>query len=216
MDSIAGPSELLVLADDSADPAVVALRMAAQAEHDEWTRVAVVSTSEALLRGVDRELKRLARTASRRAILRESLPQGLAILASGEAQAIRVVNALCPEHLEVHVREPRAALERIRGAGAAFLGAHTPTALGDYGAGPNHTLPTGRTARFASALSAAHFVRVTSIVEAAPGAAGEFAAAAARLARAEGLDAHAETLEQIAGPPRAGARNRGSHRRRPS
>jgi len=210
IDSIAGPSELAVLADETADAATVAVRLMAQAEHDEWTRVAVVSTSEELLERVLAELKRRARRAQRRAILRASLKQGLAVRATSEAQAIRAVNALCPEHLEIHTREPRAALSKIRGAGAAFLGAHTPTALGDYGVGPNHTLPTGRTARFASPLSAADFVRVTSVVEAAPGAAAEFAAAAAMLARAEGLHAHAETLDSIAGAPRGAARRRSS------
>ncbi len=197
MDSIAGPSELVVLADDSADGGVIALRLLAQDEHDESTRVAVVSDSERVLREVERALEaRLAR-ASRRAILRESLPRGLSVLAPGAAQAIETANLLAPEHLEIHTRDPRSSLERIRGAGAVFLGARTPTALGDYGIGPNHTLPTGRTARFASALSAANFVRVTSIIETEPGGRPDFAGPAALLARAEGLVAHAQSLEEL-------------------
>lgn len=197
MDSIAGPSELVVLADDSADGSVIALRLLAQAEHDEWTRVAVVSHSERVLREVELALGARLGKAARRAILRESLPRGLSILAAGAGPAIDAVNRLAPEHLEIHTRDPRATLERIRGAGAVFLGARTPTALGDYGIGPNHTLPTGRTARFASALSAANFVRVTSIIETESGRTPEFAGAAALLARAEGLLAHARSLEEL-------------------
>jgi histidinol dehydrogenase len=197
IDSIAGPSELVVLADGTADADTVALRLMAQAEHDEVTRVALVTWAPDLAAAVDRALRRRLPRAGRRAILAASLPQGLAVSASGPAAAVRAVNELAPEHLELHVRQPRAMLEKIRGAGAVFLGSGTPTPLGDYGAGPNHTLPTGRTARFASALSAADFVRHTSIVEveAAAAAPPEFFAAAAALARAEGLPAHAESLE---------------------
>src|SRR5262249_931480 len=136
----------------------------------------------------------------RRAVLEASVPRGLAVRAAGMGRAIQAVNALCPEHLELHVEDPEAALDQIRGAGAVFVGAATPTALGGYVAGPNPKLPTGGTAPFASALAAAAFVRVTWVIEVEKRGAGPLAAAAAKLARAEGLAGHAATLDEMAKP----------------
>jgi histidinol dehydrogenase len=170
--------------------------------------VAVVSDSEGLLRNVNLCLTARIRKAGRRPILKKSLPAGLSVLAASAAAAVDAVNLLRPEHLEIHTRDPRSTFEKIRGAGAVFLGPGTPTALGDYGIGPNHTLPTGRTARFASALSAMHFVRVTSVIEAEPGPAPLFAAPAALLARAEGLLGHAQSLEELESGPKARAKGK--------
>ncbi len=196
IDMIAGPSEILILADESADPAWIAADMLSQAEHDPLAGALCITTTEKLGRKIVAALKDQLPRLSRHELARKSLADwGAVILVDGEQDGIDLVNALAPEHLELAVAEPFALLGRIKNAGAIFLGHHCPEAVGDYFAGPNHVLPTLRTARFSSALSVQSFVKKSSIIAAS----GAFVAAhgekIARLARLEGLEAHARSVE---------------------
>ena len=194
IDGIAGPSEVVVLADAAADPRRVAVDLLAQAEHDESAQAILITDdahlAEAVARAVETELHSLSRTEAA-ASWRE---HGTIILVRDWAEGAELTNRLAPEHLQVMVAEPRALFSRIRHAGAAFLGADCPEALGDYVAGPNHVLPTGRTARFASGLSVFDFLKRTTWVEGNAAALSEIGPAAVALAEAEGLQAHARSV----------------------
>ncbi|GIX11660.1 histidinol dehydrogenase [Elioraea sp.] len=192
IDSIAGPSEVLVIADATARPDWVAIDLLAQAEHDEAAQAVLVTPeaglAEAVVAAVDRLLPTLPRAEVAGASWRA---HGAVILVRDLDEAAEVANRLAPEHLELAVAEPAPLFARIRHAGAAFLGHHAPEALGDYVAGPNHVLPTSRTARFASGLSVFDFLKRTTWLAADAAALAAIGPAAVRLAEAEGLAAHA-------------------------
>ncbi len=195
IDSIAGPSEVVVLADADNDPRHVAVDLLAQAEHDEAAQSILITTDAAFADAVARTVEVELPTLPRRAIAGASWrDHGAAIVARDWEEAAALTNDLAPEHLQVMVADPAALFGRIRHAGAAFLGRNCPEAVGDYVAGPNHVLPTGRTSRFASGLSVFDFLKRTTWVEADRAALGEIGPAAVALAEAEGLQAHARSV----------------------
>ncbi len=196
IDMLAGPSELVVLADATANPAYVAADVLSQAEHDEDAFVAVVTDSVPLSRNVAAEIARQARTLPRRAILARSLARAVGFLTKGLGEGIEAVNRIAPEHLGIMVENPWGALERIRNAGTAFLGPYSPVAVGDYVAGINHTLPTGGAARFSSPLGVAAFLKRTNVVSYQFRALSADAAHVVRLAEKEGLVAHARAVRK--------------------
>ena len=195
IDSIAGPSEVVILADAGNDPRHVAVDLLAQAEHDEAAQSILITTdpgfADAVARAVEAELPTLPRHAIAGASWRD---HGAVIVARDWEEAAALTNDLAPEHLQIMVADPQALFGRIRHAGAAFLGRNCPEAVGDYVAGPNHVLPTGRTSRFASGLSVFDFLKRTTWVSADRAALGEIGPAAVALAEAEGLQAHARSV----------------------
>jgi len=196
IDMIAGPSEILILADKSANPAWVAADMLSQAEHDALACAVCITTESDLAEAVLRELEAQCNALPRALIARTALEKwGAVVLTPDMDIAVDVCNRIAPEHLELLVREPWTLLPRIRHAGAVFMGPHSPEAVGDYFAGPNHVLPTMGTARFASALSVRTFCKNTSIIAASPSFAHAYTDSIARLARLEGLEAHARSAE---------------------
>lgn len=196
IDSIAGPSEIVVLADDTADARYVAADMLSQAEHDEMASAMLVTPSERLAREVEAELARQVATLPRREIAERSLAQYGAILTVSDlAEGIAVVNKLAPEHLEIMTEDPLDLLGRIENAGAIFLGPYSSEPVGDYFAGPNHILPTNGTARFSSPLNVDDFVKKSSLIRYSREALLRDAAGIATLARHEGLEAHARAVE---------------------
>ncbi|MBK9035302.1 MAG: histidinol dehydrogenase [Myxococcales bacterium] len=191
IDSVAGPSEVLIIADASADPAWVAADLLAQAEHDVEARAILVTTARDLPAAVEGALAAQLETLPRAAIARAALERwGAAILVDDLDQAVAVANRYAPEHLELDVEDPRALVPRLHTAGAIFVGKWAAEAAGDYVAGANHVLPTGGAARYASPLGVYDFVRRTSIVEYDEAAARADAEIIATLATVEGLDAH--------------------------
>jgi histidinol dehydrogenase len=195
IDSIAGPSEVVVLADAANDPRHVAIDLLAQAEHDEAAQAILITDdpllADAVAAAVTAELATLPRTAIAGASWQA---HGAIILVRTWDEAVELVNRLAPEHLQLMLRDPEVVFARIRHAGAVFLGAFCPEAVGDYVAGPNHVLPTGRTARFASGLSVFDFLKRTTWVSANAEALARVGPAAIALAEAEGLGAHARSI----------------------
>jgi histidinol dehydrogenase len=191
IDSIAGPSEVVVIADAANDPRHVALDLLAQAEHDEAAQSILITDDAAFADRVAAAVAAELRTLPRAAIAGASWDaHGAILLVRDWTEAADLTNRMAPEHLQIMVPDARALLGRIRHAGAAFLGRWCPEAVGDYVAGPNHVLPTGRTARFASGLSVFDFLKRTTWVEADAAGLAAIGPAAVELARAEGLDAH--------------------------
>jgi histidinol dehydrogenase len=191
IDSIAGPSEVVVVADASNDPRLVAIDLLAQAEHDESAQAILVTDDAAFAEAVAAAVEAELETLPRGAIAGESWRRhGATILVRDWVEAQEITNRLAPEHLQVMLPDPRGWFAGIRHAGAAFLGRWCPEALGDYVAGPNHILPTGRTARFASGLSVFDFLKRTTWVEASEAGLAAIGPAAVALAEAEGLQAH--------------------------
>ena len=194
IDSIAGPSEVVVLADETARADCVAADLLAQAEHAEDASAVLVTTSEELAASVASEVARQAVRLARREVVAGSLAQfGAIFVVARMEEGCELVNRLAPEHLEIVARDEDALAARVRHAGAIFFGAHTPEAVGDYFAGPNHVLPTGGAARFSSALGVHDFVRRTSVVRYSREELRQTAPHIAALAFAEGLDAHARS-----------------------
>lgn len=192
IDMIAGPSEILVVADDSATPAFVAADLLSQAEHDAMASAVLITNNRALADAVSAEVERQLRTLPREMIARASIESnGKIIVTSDLMCAIDFANDLAPEHLELCVREPERYLAYVKNAGSVFLGNDCPESLGDYLAGPNHTLPTSGTARFSSPLSVDDFVKKTQYTYFSRDALAELADKIAVFARAEGLEAHA-------------------------
>ena len=195
IDMIAGPSEVCVVADEGADPALVAIDLMAQAEHDPLASCYLVCFSDAyadaVLSAAQRHLGRSTRAEITRASLDE---QGLVVVCRSMDQALQTVNVIAPEHLELHVAHALDYLGEVRNAGAIFLGAWTPEAVGDYAAGPNHTLPTGGTARYASPLSVDEFVKKSSVIQYSPQALANDASTVMAIAEHEGLWAHRESV----------------------
>jgi histidinol dehydrogenase len=195
IDGIAGPSEILVVADDQADPRVVAADLLSQAEHDEDAYALLVTLSRAQAEAVALEVEAQLGRLSRRAIAEASVRRHAQAFVVGElAEAARVADLLAAEHLSLQVREPEALLEQIGAAGAAFLGDHTPEAAGDYAAGPSHVLPTGGAARFGGPLGVYDFVVRTSLIRYTPAAIRAQADLLEALAHLEGLDGHARAV----------------------
>ncbi|MFD0674771.1 histidinol dehydrogenase [Cohnella sp. GCM10027633] len=196
IDSIAGPSEIVVLADGGADPRYIAADMLSQAEHDEMASAVLVTTSQALADAVAAELDRQVATLPRVDIARKSLEaHGAILVVDSLDEGIAVVNKLAPEHLEVMTEEPMELLGRIETAGAIFLGPYSSEPVGDYFAGPNHILPTNGTARFSSPLNVDDFVKKSSLIRYSKEALLRDAAGIATLARHEGLEGHARAVE---------------------
>jgi len=195
IDMIAGPSEILVIADDSADPAFISADLLSQAEHDPLASSILITDSHDLALAVADEVARQLAVLPRRAIAEQSLGgYGAILVVDGIQTAIDLSNRIAPEHLELQVRDPFAWVGSIRNAGAVFMGAYTPEPVGDYIAGPNHVLPTGGTARFSSALSVDCFMKQTSLVYYTADAFYREAGDVVRLAETEGLGAHAESV----------------------
>jgi histidinol dehydrogenase len=195
IDSVAGPSEVVVLADADNDPAMVAMDLLAQAEHDEAAQSILITDSAAFGQAVADAVTEALDSLPRAAIAGASWARhGAVITVASWDEAAGLVNRLAPEHLQIMVRDPGRLFEAVRHAGAIFLGRFAPEALGDYIAGPNHVLPTGRTARFASGLSVFDFLKRTTWMEADRGALASLGPAAIALAEAEGLGAHARSL----------------------
>jgi histidinol dehydrogenase len=195
IDMMAGPSEVLVIADAKANASYVAADLLSQAEHDPLASAILLTPSEKFARAVRSAISEQLENLPRRAIAQASLKAYGALMAVPALDtAFDLANQIAPEHLELHVEEPFQYLGRIQNAGAVFLGPHTPEAVGDYIAGPNHVLPTAGTARFASALSVDHFVKKTSVVYYAEKALKRDAPHIIRLAEIEGLSAHASAV----------------------
>ncbi len=196
IDSIAGPSEILLLADDSADPAHVAADMLSQAEHDELAAALCVTTSSAVALKVQKAVEQRLLSTKRQAISLRSLQEyGAIIVARGQREMIELANAIAPEHIELLVRQPEKMARQIRNAGAMFLGPYSAPPLGDYLAGPNHVLPTGGSARFFSPLGTYDFLKRTTIIHAERRGLKALASKITHLARLEGLDDHARSVE---------------------
>ena len=195
IDSIAGPSEILVLADESANPRYVAADLLSQAEHDEMASAILITTSQKLADRVSEEIDGFLQTLERADIIRKSLDSyGYAFVADNMDDAIEAANAVASEHLEIITKNPFETMTRIKNAGAIFLGDYSSEPLGDYYAGPNHILPTNRTARFFSPLSVDDFVKKTSIISYSEQALSKVHKDIELFAKQEGLTAHANSI----------------------
>jgi histidinol dehydrogenase len=195
IDMLAGPSEILVIADRSADAAFIAADLLSQAEHDSMASAILITDSRRIAEEAAAEVERRLKGLSREAIARGSLAAYGGILVAPDTDtAVDLANRIAPEHLELLVADPFSYLGRIRNAGAVFMGHYTPEPMGDYVAGPNHVLPTGGTARFSSALSVDAFLKQTSLIHYSRDAMEQEAEDVIRLAAVEGLDAHAESV----------------------
>lgn len=196
IDMIAGPSEILVICDGKTDPDWIAMDLFSQAEHDEDAQSILVSTDAGFLDKVAGSVQRLLPELERADIVRNSLTRrGALIQAQDMDQAIAIANYIAPEHLELSIDDPQAVVGHIRHAGAIFMGRYTAEALGDYCAGPNHVLPTSRTARFSSPLGVYDFQKRSSLINCSAQGASDLGKTASVLARGEGLTAHARSAE---------------------
>ena len=196
IDMIAGPSEILIIADENANPDWVAMDLFSQAEHDEVAQSILLTPSDTLIAAVQVSIEKLLPNMPRKAIIKASLAgRGAIIKTASLHEACEISNRIAPEHLELSVADPEALLPRIAHAGAIFMGYVSSEALGDYVAGTNHVLPTSRSARFSSPLGVYDFQKRTSLIYASAAGARTLGRAAARLAYAEGLQAHARAAE---------------------
>lgn len=196
IDMIAGPSEILIIADNNANPSYIAADMISQAEHDEMAASVLITTSYSLVNKVQAELKEQLNKLERNEIIEESLKnQGAIIVADSVKQCIDIANEIAPEHLELLTANPFDIYKSIRNAGAIFMGEYSPEPVGDYFAGPNHTLPTSSTSKFSSALSVDDFIKKTSLIYYSKAALKESADDIVRFAENEGLDGHANAIK---------------------
>ncbi len=196
IDMIAGPSEILVVADDSARPEFVAADLLSQAEHDEEAVPILVTPSESLAQATLAELEKQKGALKRTAIIEESLNNKCRLIVTASLDAaLELANRIAPEHLELAVENPREAAKRIKNAGAIFLGHYTPEAIGDYLAGPNHVLPTSGTARFSSPLGVYDFIKRTSLISYSREELAKIGKACRTLAEMENLDAHVKAVQ---------------------
>jgi histidinol dehydrogenase len=194
IDSIAGPTEVVIVADETARPEFIAADLLAQAEHGEDASAILITTSASLATVVAEEVEKQVGTLPRCEVARASLQEyGAIVVVETLAEGCRIVDEIAPEHLQIVTRDDEAVAAKIKHAGAIFFGAYTPEAVGDYLAGPNHVLPTGRTARFSSALGVYDFVKRTSLLRYSEAAFKEVAESVAVLAEAEGLGGHARS-----------------------
>ncbi|MCE5314074.1 MAG: histidinol dehydrogenase [Armatimonadota bacterium] len=195
IDQLAGPSEILVLADDSANPVYVAADILSQAEHAEDSRCVMVTNSRQLADAALKEVRAQTESAARRDFVKKSLDSfGVIVITRDMEEAVDLANEFAPEHLEIVTRSPWETLKRVKNAGTIMLGNYTPVPLCDYAAGPNHTLPTAGTARFSSALSVDDFVKKSGLLSYSQDALHKIAPTVIEMASAEGLDAHANTI----------------------
>ncbi len=193
---VAGPSEVLVICDGKTDPDWIAMDLFSQAEHDELAQSILLSPDLKFLDAVAARMKTQLKDMPRKDVIRAAIETRGALIAVADLeQACELANRISPEHLELAVEEPEIWLEKIENAGAIFLGRHTPEVLGDYCAGPNHVLPTSRTARFSSPLGVYDFQKRTSVIRVSAEGARTLGRVAAELARGEGLEAHARSAE---------------------
>ncbi|MBC3805372.1 histidinol dehydrogenase [Acetobacterium fimetarium] len=198
IDMIAGPSEVLIIADEHANPVYAAADLLSQAEHDEMAMPILVTTSEDLGKQVIAEVYRqIEADLGRKDIARKSVDDfGFVFIVNDLDEAFELSNQIAPEHLELLIENPMSALEKVKNAGAIFMGAYTPEPLGDYFAGPNHTLPTSGTAKFSSPLGVYDFIKKSSILSYDQRCLGDVYQKIAAFARSEGLDAHAKAVER--------------------
>lgn len=195
IDTIAGPSEILVIADAANNPDWIAADLLSQAEHDASSQSILITDSQALADAVAQAVEHALLSLPRRDIAAASWRDfGAVIVVDSLDRAVLLANRIAPEHLELAVADPNALLAKIKHAGAIFLGRHTPEAMGDYIAGPNHVLPTARSARFSSGLSVLDFMKRTTVLSCSPASLAELGPDAITLAEAEGLDAHARSI----------------------
>lgn len=195
IDQLAGPSEILVLADETANPVYAAADILSQAEHGPDSRCVLVTTSRRIADEVLKEIKRQTEAAPRKDYINESLDKfGVVVIARSLDECIDLANTFAPEHLEIALAEPWEALRKIKNAGTVMVGHYTPVPLCDFAAGPNHTLPTNGTARFSSALSVDEFIKKSGLLSYTPNALRKIAPTVFELAKAEGFDAHANTV----------------------
>jgi histidinol dehydrogenase len=195
IDMIAGPSEIGILADESARADFIAIDLLSQAEHDEMASSILITTDASLAPKVEEKVEEFLKTLSRETIARTSIEErGAIIITQTMDEAVKLMNQIAPEHLEVLTKNPMELLGSIKHAGAIFLGENTPEPIGDYIAGPNHTLPTGGTAKFYSPLSVEHFLKKSSIISMTKAGLDEIGEACALIANTEGLTAHEESV----------------------
>lgn len=196
MDMVAGPSEILIVCDGKTDPDWIAMDLFSQAEHEELAQSILISPSAEFLQQVEASINKLLPEMERAQIIRKSLEgRGAFILSKDLDDAIDIANRIAPEHLELSVEDAESYLPRVKNAGAIFVGRHTPEALGDYCAGPNHVLPTSTTARFSSPLGVYDFQKRTSIIGCSPESGSKLGKLASVLARSESFTAHARSAE---------------------
>ena len=196
IDMIAGPSEILIIADETADPVHLAADMLSQAEHDVLASSVLLTTSAEIAKATASQVKQQLSRLTRKDIAQASIQRfGTIIVVPNIRAAVDIANAFAPEHLELIVKEPFEVIGSLKNAGAIFVGAYTPEPVGDYIAGPNHVLPTAGTARFSSALSVETFIKKTSLIQYSRKAFQKDAADIIRLANIEGLDAHANAVQ---------------------
>ena len=196
IDGLQGPSEIVVVADEMADPSICAADLLAQAEHDPLASVILITTSSELANQVDKEIETQLESLKRRSIAAQAVDKGMIVIVNSIDEAIELVNLYAPEHLSLMVPDASSLIPRVRSAGGIFVGGDSPVVLGDYVAGPSHVLPTGGSARFSSPLGVEDFLKVTNIVALNKAVMRELSQAAIVIARAEGLDAHAQAIEK--------------------
>jgi histidinol dehydrogenase len=195
IDAMYGPTETVVVADDSASAALCAADLLAQAEHDAMARPILLTPSLPFAKAVEEEIDRQLAGIERSEVARLALANGGAVVTDGIEEAIELANDFAPEHLCLLLRDAGRWVDRVRNAGGLFVGESSPEAMGDYTAGPSHVMPTGGSARYSSPLNVLDFLKITNIVEVGPDALRELGPAAAAIARAEGLTAHARAIE---------------------
>ncbi|TET42185.1 MAG: histidinol dehydrogenase [Dehalococcoidia bacterium] len=196
LDGLEGPSEIVIVADEKADPALCAADLLAQAEHDPLASVILITTSADLADQVDKEIEIQLGRLKRRSTAGTAIDAGMLVLVNDMAQAVELVNLFAPEHLSIMASDASALIPKIRNAGCIFIGKNSPVVLGDYVAGPSHVLPTGGSARFGSPLGVMDFLKVTNIIALDEPAMRELGPVAMEIAKAEGLDAHAQAIEK--------------------
>jgi len=195
IDTIAGPSEVCVLCDGSADPQLAAWELAAQAEHDPDARSYPILLSDSLREPIETCLDKIVQDSPRREITQKALSRSPGLIAKSLDEAVDAINAVAPEHLVILTESPEALAEKVKSAGALFLGPWSPVAAGDYAAGPSHILPTGRWARFSSGLSPLSFLKVQGVVNLSAENLKELGPAVISMAESEGFWAHKKSVE---------------------
>ena len=196
IDGLEGPSEIVIVADDSAKPALCAADLLAQAEHDPLASVVLITTSADLARRLDQEIEMQMRKLRRRSSIKKAIDAGMLVLVDDMAQAVELANLFAPEHLSIMASNASTLARKVRNAGCIFIGENSAVVLGDYVAGPSHVLPTGGSARFGSPLGVADFLKVTNVIALDRPAMRKLSQPAVEIAKAEGLDAHARAIEK--------------------
>jgi len=196
IDGLEGPSEIVIVADEKAKPALCAADLLAQAEHDPLASVVLITTSVDLADQIDKQIETQLRKLKRRSTIRKAIDAGMLVLVDDMSQAVELVNLFAPEHLSIMTSNASALVREIRNAGCIFVGENSPVVLGDYVAGPSHVLPTGGNARFGSPLGVADFLKATNVIALDKPAMRKLSEPAVEIAKAEGLDAHAQAIER--------------------